>query len=63
MKIVQIFIPSCLCIFCIKLQYNDTIFFDKNHLKKVTKFDNFFRENSTRKSGVKGEFEGTPSSP
>ena len=35
-----------------KLQYNNTIFFEKNHAKKVTIFYNFFRENSTRKRGV-----------
>lgn len=39
-------------VFFVKLQYNDTIFFDKNHAKKVTNFDNFFHENSTRKRGV-----------
>ncbi len=51
------------CIFCKIAHINNTIFFDKNHAKKVTKFDNFFHENSTRKSEVKGEFEGIPSSP
>ena len=52
MKIAQIFIPSCLCIFCKIAYINNTIFFDKNHAKKVTNFNNFFRENSTRKRGV-----------
>lgn len=40
------------CIFCKIAHINNTIFFDKNHAKKVTNFDNFFHENSTRKRGV-----------
>lgn len=36
------------CIFCKIAYINNTIFFDKNHAKNLTNFDNFFRENSTK---------------